>query len=420
MHRLVLTGLLSVMFALLSFSSVAGDDGSPPSLISEDEFLSALDIQHPAVLDKAQAIGLAEAGVVAATTWQNPTLGLARENPSGPQSLTEWTLSWQLPEASRRLQRQARKGQLDAARARFDFDLVALRSLWKEAYAQWAVAAQRRQQLVTRSQQLEALLEQQLARADKGEASGLDARRLRLATADSKARFELLQADLEAARAEISAWYPDLPAHAEPQLPPLPPPSSLESDHALLRAGRSEVAAAELERRIAQRLITTPELTLGWQRQEDGNQSADGVLLGVAWSIPFFDRKRAEQAVATAQLTAARGRLEMTERQIASRRTAALAAYERLRNATAAAEQELVDNGSMLQAAGTAFRYGESDLTDLLDIQRAVTDSESTWLDLYQAALAAHRRLQQLGDSRLGDMERATTLPLEPSEETSP
>ncbi len=419
MHRLVLTGLCSVVFVLLSLPSVAGGDTAAPTavptVVSEDELLSALDPQHPAVIEKAQAIALAKAGVVAATTWQNPTLGLDYENPSGPQRQTEWTLSWQLPETSRRLHRQAREGYLDAAQARFDVDVAAIRSLVRESYAEWAVAARRRQHLSMQAQRLEALLQQQVARAEKGEASGLDARRLRLASAELRARLEMLQADIDTARAEISAWYPGLPADAEPSLPPLPPPPSLGEGHALLRAGRSEVAAAELERRLANRLVASPDLTLGWQRQEDGSQSSGGVLLGVGWSIPLFDRKRAEKAVAEAQLAAARGRLETLERQITPRRTAALASYQRLRTAATTAEQALADNNSMLQAATTAFQYGEADLTDLLDTQRAVTEAEETWLDLHQAALAAHRRLQQLGDDQL-----ATNLSPQPSPETSP
>ena len=94
MHRILLAGLLSVLFA------VPGAAQESP-IVSEAEFLSALDASHPAVAETSEAVYLARARILAASTHENPVLEVVREDPDGPSEQMEWALSWQLPGAGR-------------------------------------------------------------------------------------------------------------------------------------------------------------------------------------------------------------------------------------------------------------------------------------------------------------------------------
>ena len=69
MHRFVLAGVTPVLFA------VAGAAQTPP-VVTEAEFLSALDASHPAVVERVTEVSLAQARVTRASTLENPTLGL--------------------------------------------------------------------------------------------------------------------------------------------------------------------------------------------------------------------------------------------------------------------------------------------------------------------------------------------------------
>ncbi|MEE8525022.1 MAG: TolC family protein [Thermoanaerobaculia bacterium] len=392
MHRFAVAGLLPVLWA-------APGAAQPSSIVTEAEFLSTLDESHPAVAEASEALSVARARVVAASTLENPVLGAVREDPSGPVAQTDWTISWQLPEADRRPRIAAREEAAGAAEARRSQELLSLRLTMREIFAEWTFAAARGESLRAHAERVEALAAREAARAERGEASGLEAHRLALAAAGLRARVAIAAATAEEARSRARSWYPGLPADAEPLLPPLPPAPELDEDHLLVRAARADVAAATLEREAAGRFVRSPELSLGWQRQEAGSQSADGPLFGLSWSLPLFGRNQAERSTAEAHVTAARARLERIRREVGSAREGAVTIFRRLAAAFADAEAALTGNERMLEGAEAAFRHGEASLTDLLETQRSATESELTLLELHQAALAAHRELERLAGS---------------------
>ena len=246
MHRLALAGFLPVLL-------VASVEAQRSPVVTESEFLSALDDKHPAVAEQFQAVVMARARVVGASTFENPTLAMSREDLRGPAEEREWTLSWRLPESSRRLGIQARQEEFEAAEARLSQDLSSLRLEMRQVYAEWAVAAARRESLGAQAARIEALAAREARRAEQGESSGLEAHRLALAAAGLHAQVALVAAAEEGARGRAKTWFPGLPANAEPALPSLPAAPDLEGDHPLLRAAQADLGAAILEQRAAPR-----------------------------------------------------------------------------------------------------------------------------------------------------------------------
>ncbi|MCG8460848.1 MAG: TolC family protein, partial [Holophagales bacterium] len=161
-------------------------------------------------------------------------------------------------------------------------------------------------------------------------------------------------------------------------------------------AARAELEAAELAHRASERFLSSPELTVGWQRQDDAATGKSGPLLGLSWTLPLFDRNEATRGAALARLESARARAELTARQLRAQREAASASYGELVRSAGEARAALESSARMLHAAETSFRYGELPLTDLLETQRSTTDAHLAWLELHAAALSAHRELEML------------------------
>jgi outer membrane protein TolC len=240
------------------------------------------------------------------------------------------------------------------------------------------------------------LAERQASRAERGEASGLEAHRLRLAASALRSRVALAEAESERARAEAATWNPDLPRDARPALPDLANAPTLDGSSARIIAAEADVSAARLARQAAGRFVASPEVSLGWQRQEAGAEAIDGPIFGLAWSVPLFDRKRAARDAADASIAGAQARLELVQREVIASRAAAAKSFARLAAALAQAREELTLNGRMLDGAEAAFLQGEAELTDLLETHRSVTEAELAMLDLYGEALAVHRQLERL------------------------
>ena len=392
MHRFRLISLLAWLIA-------AAGGAQEPRVLTEAEYLSALDEKQPAVRESVQALARAVARVTAAKTFANPVLEGIREDPAGPIGQTDILVSWQIPGAERGPEIEARESEVQAVRTRLAHEFRTYRLAMREAYAGWAVANARRQRLAARAERVESLARREAARAERGEASGLEANRLRLAAATLRSRVVLAEVASEGARAEAAAWRPDLPAAAYPVLPDPPDAPSLDGVGTGVRAAEADLAAAELAREATRRTMASPEVTFGWRRQDLTPGAVDGPIFGFAWSLPFFDRRQASRETANAGLEAARARLELIEREVTVSRGAASNNFARLSAALAEALRELDGSDRMLDGAEAAFRQGETGVTDLLETHRSATEAELAVLDLHEAALAAHRELERVAGS---------------------
>lgn len=388
MFRIFVAGILA---ALVS----PGAGGQ--TIITERDYLSLLDGSHPAVVAAAEELALARSNLVAVSTFDNPTIGLVREDPSGDAAQTDAMISWQLPGFDRRLEIEAREKQIAAAQARLAQERLALRVAMREVYAEWALAAAKADRLLAQRARLEELARREARRAESGEVSGLEARRLLLAASSLGAQHALASAAEEEMRAEARRWSSLLPADAKPLLPATPALPESAEPHPLVLASEADLAAALAAEGAAKRFFRSPELMAGWQRQEGGSDSLDGPLYGINWSLPLFGRNQAGRSAAAARVEAAQARLDQARREVETRRQGGLAAYRTLAEQIEAIRPALEGNDRMLEGAEAAFRLGEASLTDLLETHRSVTEAEMAMLELRESALAASRELERLG-----------------------
>jgi outer membrane protein, heavy metal efflux system len=396
MSRYFAAGILSVFTALAAPAQ---------SVVTETEFLSALTRSHPAVIAASEEVALARAAVIEARALENPSIGIAREDPSGPVAQTELTLSWQLPDSSRRLRVETAARGLEAAEARLAHTRLKLGLEMREAYAAWAVAAAQRDRLSAQLERIDALTARERLRAERGESSGLEAHRLALAASALRARAALTAAAEQDAAALARSWNPALPSGARPALPDLPPVRPPDDDPPLIAAARAEVDAALAAQRAAGRFVRSPELMTGWQRQESGTESFDGPLLGLNWPLPLFRRNQGERVIADARLEAARANLEQIRRDLAARRAAATGTYQTLAGAVRELDAASAANERMLRGAEAAFLMGEASLTDLLETWRSSSEAEMAALEVREAALRALRELERLTASSVIEKE---------------
>ena len=232
MPRRVWIGILPILIAAAS-----GAQNAP--IVTEAEYLSAFDDSHPAVRASAEALARAEAAVRAAATLDNPTIGAVRENPSADVRQLDLVASWQIPDAARGREIEAREREADAARARFEQAITSHRVAMREAYALWAVANARRELLESQAARVEDLARREAARTEKGEASRLEAHRLGLAAGALRSRVALAEAEASRARAQASIWAPTIADTAIPVLPALAETPVHQGQHSRVRAAEA-------------------------------------------------------------------------------------------------------------------------------------------------------------------------------------
>lgn len=205
-------------------------------------------------------------------------------------------------------------------------------------------------------------------------------------------------ADLIAARAELGRILA-LADTAVPRTLPLPelPATSLDSTDAVrvARLHRSDVAAAELERRAAGQEVTAsrlglvPNLVLGG---ELGREAGTDDLLGFSVSVrvPLFHRQQGPTGAAHARAAAARAIQSATERRMLAEVQASVERFRRAVEAEARFADEVLraarDNVTLTDRA---FTEGKVDITDVVVLRRAAVDAQLEYLTVRSDAYTA-------------------------------
>jgi len=364
--------------------------------LTEEEFLAPLTRGYPSLIALSDRLGLARAERRGASILSNPELGFEREEPSGTTRQSTWRLAWTPPLNGRRgLSIQAADAELSAAENDLEATLLGLRSQMRAAYSRWVVSSERASSLASHLGLIEALTEQMTRRAERGEEPVLAARRLGLAAKQAQAEVSLARAALARARATALAWRPELASSLRPVPPELSPilrglDLSSRSD---LEAHRFEIQGAELEERLARRFVASPQLHVGWQTVENGGLSLEGPVYGVNWSVPLLSHGQAARLESSQKREAAEARLAVAVARAEGELEGARDAYEEL-SAAARAAAATTDLDLVVAGAEASYRLGESTVTDLLESLRSVLATRLSSLDLYAAALEAHRNLE--------------------------
>jgi outer membrane protein TolC len=389
MRRTCVAGLVALLVAPL----VRGQE------LTEEEFLAGIDGGHAAVRALTAGTAAAAAAEIRARTPANPRLDYWSERPDANARVTNWTLAWQPPLDGRYgLGKRAAAAGAAAARERHAAGRAEIRRVARKAFADWSLAEERAGILRRQHERVAALADYERERARAGEGSGLTARRLALAEAEARAALRAAEAGLALAAAGARALRADLPAEARPAAvalpapPDLPDPASAPETAALAR----EAEQAAFEARRASRFLGFPTLQVGWQTIEDSGASDGGPIVAAGWSIPLFDRNRADRVEAAGRKEAAEARHSLALAGTAAAAAGGLDAYRTLSASVGEALDAARETDRVIEAATAAFRAGEAGLTDLLETLRSALEARLRAIDARGGALEVHRDLEAI------------------------
>ena len=380
-------------FALLLV--IAGAMPIHAQVLTEQQFLDDALPSHP-------GIAVAEADIAAASgvrrqmgVINNPVITWESEKPDVAPRQDTWRLFWRLPFDGRRHRMAAADEEVAASRNELDATRLATRLELRSLFTSWYIAVEREALLLAHLEKTGRLAGWLQARAEEGEAAGVEARRLEL-------EVEVVERDVAASRAEALAWRAAaaswsslVTGEVRPTRPPLPtPPATADiGDRPDILALVHRVAAAESRLSLERRVLEPPVISAGWLEIRDGRQSFDGPVLGVAWPIPLFDRNQGTRQAAAAEADKARSEVEVSRRLAVQQAEAALASYSELFEAAMRGGPSAIEAG-VVEAVFAAFAAGEAGLTDVLDALWATIDVQMARVDTLARALAAERELE--------------------------
>lgn len=373
---------------------VLASPAAPQDVLTEADFIAPFVGDHPSVTATNDRLARAEAALARARSLANPRLSVEREQP-GESRQTTFGLNWVPPLDGRRglAMASARAGVASAETDRA-LRLAHLRLGARGAFAEWAMAWERRRALSAQSRLVAGLAERAATRAQAGEESGLVARRIGLTFATLAGELAASEAALARAEANARALRPDLPVDVVPDRAAIAAPGAAAPGLGLLDVLQKDVEQARLEERLAGRFWGAPEIQAGWQRLEAGGAEASGPVLGASWSLPLFDRNQGGRAEAARRRSAAEARLLLAAAGYTARVAGADAAYVTLARAARDAEASIQGVPALVEAATASFTAGESTATDLLDVLRSALDAQTRAIEAHAAALAAARMLE--------------------------
>lgn len=391
---------------LALWACLAGQAGAT-GLLTEEGYLAAVARDSSAAVLLEGGVNLAEAELRRARVLSNPILSAERESPGGGRSQFGWSVSWTAPFDGRRgLRVDAAEAGLASARELRERDRAQLRAELRERYAAWAVAAERESVAAQHAGGLSRLVALARDRARLGEDSGLTARRVALAALEAEGLAATARAELAESRAAALGWSGDPGGDIAPCLPLLPVPAPVPGTehHPALAALRHELRESEARRRLGSRFLEFPRVTAGRLEVREPGFDSGGMAFGGEWSLPLFDRSQGDRIEAGSRVRVARARLERERRRIEADAQGTANAYAILRAAALAAADSLREADRVLEAASARFQAAESGVSDLLETVRSVMSARLSAIDLYDRALAAHRRLELLTTAAPGSL----------------
>lgn len=343
------------------------------------------------------AVQAAEADVLAAGLFPNPTLSYSRDRVDGSPDTVEqsWMLEQTFDVSGRRgLHREAasrRVAAVTAGNASRQLHMAAeiRRSFHEVLFRQETIRAT--ETWTQRFARVEGMVGK-LARA--GEASGYDRRRLARERQTAEARLAAERAELDRALAHLVALTgaADVPLLKGALLPSPPTPvdttlTRLDQRPDLQSLSR-RAEAADLDGRAAKR-GGIPEVTVGIGPKyvDNGSTQDKGVALSLSVPLPVFDRQQAGQQRAAAEALQARAEYRLAKSRAEGELRGLYRQAEGLR-VTAAdyRSRAVVASPELLRIAETAYQGGESSLLELLDAYRGTLETETTALELEKRA----------------------------------
>lgn len=279
----------------------------------------------------------------------------------------------------------------DVQSARFQVRRDVTLAFWAAAVARARVAIAAR--LVGFANDLLTISQKRLA---AGDATGIDVRIAEAEQAQARQNELLAAQELKSARialAQASGWPIATPPNVHAELPPAPPPPSLDEvmgvaadHHPQLRAARAATAHAQAEADVAAREAWSgPVVGIQVAREGSAGSPANYIVLGtLGTTLPFAQRNQGEKKRAEVDEKVSRAEERVVARaleaEIARAHAALKTASERLAIFSAGLAPKLEENLTLLQRA---FDAGELPLLTVTLARERFLQTQSTALSAY-------------------------------------
>jgi cobalt-zinc-cadmium efflux system outer membrane protein len=396
MHRLVFWAALAIV--ITPAAAVAQS-----ITLTEADALARLSAASPRVRAIRASIELARADVLAASRWPNPRVTFDRESVAGVTE--EMTMVAQvMPITGRRgLDIQAASALVDASSNRVDDAVRRARADLRLAFGQLLVAQRREREFAAAHTQLQELVDVLGKREAAGDTAGFDRLRAEREVLDLDADRANAATERARAQAAVAAFFSEAADPARivgvdraKSPASLPPVDALvehaESKRGELLALRKEVDAARFAGRAADRRgVPEPEVVAGTKSSSAAGGDL-GAVVAVHASIPFFDRSRAEKALAAARAARAEAQVDAFRLQLRTEIAALRAAVLERRETAARYRTGAVNSASEIERiAQVSYDAGERGILELLDAYRTGASAR-----IRQAALDAAVRQAEI------------------------
>lgn len=256
------------------------------------------------------------------------------------------------------------------------------------------------------------------ARVNEGETAPIELSLLRVEVDRLRSRRALVEGSLKASllRLKSLAGTPasePLRLREELATPALPvPPVSLQAAVEIALRSRPDLKFARLSEEVAEagfnlsRASGSPDLTafsrytVVRSTYEDTpvgrrNQRDNLLTFGVSVGLPVFNRNQGAKAEAAAAVSQAKTRREFLEAVVRSEVESAYARYEAARAAVATFEQGVIARSNdNIRVVRAAYELGQFSITDLLNEQRRLVDSQRDFTETLSEQYRALADLQ--------------------------
>lgn len=377
-------------------SSDAPKQTSSTSVANQQDLLEWADAHNPELAVMNYEIEAAESRIVPAGALPDPTLRATFMNFAGPGSPdgfnpllgqgggTQYRFGQTIPWWGKRdLRTEIASAGLEEVKLRRTALLAEIHSKIKIAYAQFYQPfglKKLNQDILKLLQDIEAVTR---IRYSNGLVPQQDVIRAQVEKTMLRSEIIALDANQKRAKAQLNA------IAGRPQQAPISDPQLLQHqlqkkldtealqvkvqrNNPQLRTQDAQIAAADANQRLVEK-NRYPDVTLMVSPTQRGS-NIDSWEAMVEVNIPIrFDTRRAQEAEASAMLSAAKGQQQVIANNVLGQLQETLAAYE------AASEQELLITNTLIPQAELTFRSalagyenGKVDFATLLDAQRSI------------------------------------------------
>jgi outer membrane protein, heavy metal efflux system len=349
------------------------------------------------------AVSARQGALQQAGAWPNPEIELraddkmGKDEGNGGTDFTQLAFSQPLPLSGRLGHQRAVAGaELDAARSERRSQHVRLETQVAKRYHSLQLAMGRLRLAEQRLQLADDLQNIGRRREQAGELSRLERLRLDLIRESAQQILDKTEGEYNEALGRFRA-YLKLSAETTPQLTPLEPfgpipelaqlQAGLSEHPALLTAGhqldaaRSGVNLARAER------LPDPTLRLFRERDFLNGRRQDYTGVGIAVSVPLWDRKAGRLSEARAQVVQTQAELQVLERDLGSRLqqghlhlTHLVQQGEHYRSRVFEPAQQVFD------LTRKAYASGEVEILSLIDANNIYFDARERYMELLQEA----------------------------------